>query len=126
MKRTGEPPPPEFSAADILALRKQLKLSHRDLATRLGVDVSLVLDWERGVAFPTLASARRLLALREGRPVQPSRRGPRQPVEEVLADPELWAIHRKLLVHEELFEQVRRLARDFPDPADRGGPSSSA
>lgn len=122
MSRAELATPPDFSADDVVALRKQLKLSQRQLALRLGVEHPLVVQWERGEAFPTLANSRKLLALREGIPLK--RRTNPDPLRGLLNDPEFWEIHRKLLGHRELYEQVKRLARDFADPAKPPPPPS--
>jgi transcriptional regulator with XRE-family HTH domain len=121
MPHAEEPAPPEFSAEEIAALRKELKLSQKDLALKLGVETALVVAWERGGAFPTLANARKLLALREGRPIEPrGRRLQTDPLRGLLADGEFWAVHRKLLAHRDLWDQVRKLAKAYPDPAAPG------
>jgi transcriptional regulator with XRE-family HTH domain len=121
MSRSDEPLPPEFSAQDVATLRQGLKLSQKDLALKLGVETSLVVAWEKGTAFPTLDNARKLLALREGRPLETrGRRVQTDPLKGLLSDPEFWGVFRKLLGHRELWEQVRKIARSYPDPASPG------
>jgi DNA-binding transcriptional regulator YiaG len=48
---------------DIVALRRVLKLSPRQLAEKLDVPVSLVHDWERGERFTTKKHHEMLLRL---------------------------------------------------------------
>jgi transcriptional regulator with XRE-family HTH domain len=113
--------PPEYGAQDIVALRKNLKLSQKDLALKLGIETALVVQWEKGEAFPTLANARKLLALAEGRPLETrGRRIQIDPLKGLLNDAEFWGIVRKLLGHRELYEQVRKLAKGYADPANPG------
>jgi transcriptional regulator with XRE-family HTH domain len=127
MARETEPPPPELTSQDVLALRKELKLTQKDLALRLGVDTPLVVAWERGDEFPTLDNARKLVLLREGRPLETRpRRIQNDPLKGLLNDPEYWAITRKLLAHRELYDQVRRLAKSYADPAGPAEPSKDA
>jgi transcriptional regulator with XRE-family HTH domain len=122
MTRDEAPPPPDLSAEQIRALRTELKLSQKDLAAKLGVEVSLVAAWEKGVAFPTLESARCLEALRAGQPLPGRGKRPAvDPLRGLLSDPEFWAVHRKLLAHRDLFEQVRKLARGYSDPGEPSG-----
>jgi transcriptional regulator with XRE-family HTH domain len=127
MARETEPPPPELTSQDVLALRKELNLTQKDLALRLGVDTRLVVAWERGDEFPTLDNARKLVLLREGRPLETRpRRIQTDPLKGLLNDPEYWAITRKLLAHRELYDQVRRLAKSYADPAGPVEPSKDA
>lgn len=121
--------PPEFPAEAVVELRKSSKLTQKDLALKLGVDTPLVVSWEKGEAFPTLDNARKLLALREGRPLDTkARRVQLDPLKGLLADAEFWGIVRKLLSSRELYEQVKRLAKGYPDPAnptEKAGPAET-
>lgn len=119
MAKDETPPPPEFPADAVVGLRKTLKLTQKDLALKLGVETSLVVEWEKGAAFPTLATAKKLYALREGLPLETrTRRVQTDPLKGLLADADFWKVVRKLLAHRELYAQVQRLASGFDDPAD--------
>ena len=118
MSKTEVPPPPEFPSAAVLDLRKTLKLTQKDLALKLGIETALVVQWEQGTAFPTLATAKKLYALLHGLPLETRpRRVQTDPLKGLLADAEFWKLVRKLLAHRELYVQVQRLAGGFDDPA---------
>lgn len=108
---------------DIKALRKATALTQRDLADALAVDVSLVRDWEKGDKFPTKAHCDAMEAVRAKPPVSSAKKGkgaekkPRTPMQ-LLADPELFALVRKLLAHAPLREAVYELAGKYQDPLD--------
>ena len=119
MSKKDETPPPEFSAEAVVELRKAQKLTQKDLGLKLGIETALVVSWERGEAFPTLATARKLYALREGLPLETRvRRVQTDPLKGLLADAEFWGIVRKLLSSRELYEQVKRMSKSYPDPAE--------
>jgi transcriptional regulator with XRE-family HTH domain len=107
---------------EIQKLRKSLSCTAKELATALGVDPKEVAAWESGELFPTKKHVEKMLAFQEkgasaivraprGKP--PAKRGLDR-----LTDPELWALIRKLIEHPALFEDVRKLAEKYADPAE--------
>ena len=101
-----------MSPQDIQDLRASLKLSQRELADRLGIEPSVVANWETGDQFPTKKMLSRLQKLREA-PARQSDASPLGP----LADPLFWTLVRKLLAHPKLREEALKLAEAYPDPA---------
>ena len=108
------------SPDEIKELRRALRCSAKELAGALGLEQAEVLAWEKGDLFPTKKHVAAMGALREKGPdaIPRKRRGkPATPVA-ALADPELWTIVRKVAAHPALFDEVRKLADAYPDPAD--------
>jgi len=117
------------SPDEIKQLRKDLKLSARELATSIKAETEDVWAWEAGERFPTKRFVTRMLALRKtGVPKASSAalvKSTGSPATGLagtaglarLADPELWTIVRKLIQHPALFDSVVALARDYADPA---------
>lgn len=104
---------------ELKALRKELGCTARDLATTIGVDQETVMAWEKGDLFPTKRSVELLEDLRKKGPsaiLKKPRKG--ASVMDLLGDPALWGIVRKLLVHDDLRKEVARLADRFSDPKD--------
>jgi transcriptional regulator with XRE-family HTH domain len=107
-----------MTAEDILALRKGLKLTQRQLAEALKIDVDTVRRWEREEAFPTRSLVEALGALRERPPPRkPAPKGASGPYR-ALAEPGFPVLLRKLLAHPRLRAEAERLAEAWPDPAD--------
>jgi transcriptional regulator with XRE-family HTH domain len=113
------------SPEEIKQLRKELKLSARQLATALKTEAEDVWAWESGEQFPTKRFVTRMQAmLKKGAPkanaVQapstnsPSSKSPAGMAK--LADPQLWQVIRKLVAHPELFTSVVKLAEQYDDP----------
>lgn len=107
-----------MSPEALKALRKELGCTARDLGATIGVDQETVLAWERGDLFPTKRYVDAMLDLQ--------RRGPsailKKPKKksspmELLAEPAMWQLFRKLLQHEELRREVLRLAERYDDPS---------
>ena len=110
-------------ADELRALRKELGCTARELAETLGVEADTVVAWERGEAFPTkrFVEALRELAAKGPEAVRrrPKLRAARAKTPlELLADPELWRLVRKLLVHTELRQRALDLASTYADPDD--------
>lgn len=106
-----------MTADELKALRKELGVTARDLAGALGIEQDEVLAWERGERFPTKKFVDEMQRIRKGGPSavpKRSRKGA-SPLE-VLADPALWSVFRKLLVHEPLRKEVLRLAERYEEP----------
>lgn len=103
---------------DVKALRKATGLTQRDLAEALTLDVALVRDWEKGDRFPTKAHCEAMEALRAKPPVRKSPLKKQRSPMQVLADPELFTLLRKLLAHGALREAALELASKYPDPLD--------
>ena len=55
--------PHELTGADVLALRQQLKMTQEQFAREIGVTVSSVNRWERGVIQPSRLARRAIEAL---------------------------------------------------------------
>jgi transcriptional regulator with XRE-family HTH domain len=110
-------------ADELRALRKELGCTAKELAETLGIDGQTVTAWEKGDAFPTKRWVEALEALRAQGPGA-VRRKPRrgavavQSPMQLLADPELWVLVRKLLSHAELRRAVTELAAHYDDPKD--------
>lgn len=108
------------SPEEIKQLRKELKVTARDLAQALNIDQKEVVAWEAGERFPTKRYVEAMQKLKaQGLSAFP--RAPRaKPGAKVgvqrLHDPKLWEIVRKLLEHPALFDQVAELAARYPDP----------
>jgi transcriptional regulator with XRE-family HTH domain len=109
-----------MTGSDIKRLRSELDCSVGELAETIGVDAKTVLEWESGDRFPTKRHADKLTALRAAGPSGVKRRtrkrSGRQGLD-LLADPRLWAIIRKLLAHADLLAEVERAAERYEDPA---------
>lgn len=111
-------------ADELRALRKELGCTAKELDEALGVDGGTVAAWERGDAFPTKRWIEALEALRAQGPgavrKKPRRTaGSVQSPMQVLAEPELWTLVRKLAAHAELRRAVTELAARYDDPKDR-------
>lgn len=117
-----------MSPDEIKQLRKDLKLSARELATSIKAEAEDVWAWETGERFPTKRFVTRMLSLRKA---AVSKQPSATPVKSAsakatglvgsvglprLADPELWTLVRKLIQHPALFDNVVALAKDYPDP----------
>jgi transcriptional regulator with XRE-family HTH domain len=106
---------------DLKALRRELGCTARELGDALDLDQATVLAWERGELFPTKRAIEAIAKLRALGPTAIPRKrkktSPRSPLEG-LADPSLWRLLRKLLVHAPLRADVERLAETYDDPAE--------
>lgn len=100
---------------EIKALRQELGCSVGELAQAVGVEPRLLLAWEAGDLFPTKRHVAKLEAARragpEGvrRPKTPAAPPPSAGTE-LLSDPRLWAIVRRLVDDPEFFVAVEKLA----------------
>ncbi len=105
---------------DIKALRKELRCTTRELAEALGLELAVVMAWEDEEQFPTKRSIKMMEKLRaQGAGSVPRKRRGRkkgQSPMQVLADPDLWTLMRKLLAHEDLRKQALELASHYDDP----------
>jgi transcriptional regulator with XRE-family HTH domain len=109
---------------DIKELRKQLGCTARELGAALGIDQETVLAWERGDLFPTKRFVGMMEDLRKKGPSaipRKRRKGAPAPPFQVLSDPDLWRLVRKLVAHPELRAAALDLAASYPDPAEDGG-----
>ena len=102
---------------EIKALRKELACTAKELAQALDLEQATVLAWEKGDLFPTKAYIERMEALRARGPSAIVRKSRSESPMKNLADPGLWELMRKLLVHKKLREDVLKLAASYPDPA---------
>jgi transcriptional regulator with XRE-family HTH domain len=105
------------NADAIKALRKDLGITQRELADALGLEVSLVRDWESGEQFATKAHCDAMQHLRESPP--PKRAKKSATPTQTLADPKFWELHRKLLAHGALRAACEKLAAEYEDPLDK-------
>jgi transcriptional regulator with XRE-family HTH domain len=108
------------NADDIKALRKELGLTQRALAEALGLEVSLVREWETGERFATKAHCEAMEKLRANPPPKKSKHA-KTPMQ-ALADPALWALIRKLITYPQLRAQCETLAAAHEDPLDNEPP----
>ena len=125
-----------MSPEEIKQLRKDLKLSARELATNIKAETEDVWAWETGERFPTKRFVTRMLALRKKgvakQPppalVKPAAGAAASPLTGLarLSDPELWTLVRKLAQHPAFFDRVLTLAKEYPDPATPATPAVSA
>jgi transcriptional regulator with XRE-family HTH domain len=111
------------SPDDIKELRRSLRCTAKELAAALGLEQAEVLAWEKGDLFPTKKHVLAMGALREKGPdaIVHKRRGKPAPARGPMAalrDPDLWALVRKLAAHPTLFDEARKLADGYEDPAD--------
>jgi transcriptional regulator with XRE-family HTH domain len=110
-----------MSPEEIKALREELGCTARELAAALDVEPDDITSWERGDLFPTKRHVDGMEALRrKGPSAIPRRRrkgAPSSPLQ-TLADPALWRLLRKLLVHPDLRTAAEKLAEPYPDPTD--------
>lgn len=112
------------SPDELKALRKALSCTAKELADTLGIDHKLMAQWELGELFPTKKSVVALRALEAQGPaaIKRQRRGKQKASpQDRLRDPRLWELVRKLIELPDFFDQVEKLARDYPDPAGTGG-----
>jgi transcriptional regulator with XRE-family HTH domain len=109
-----------MSPEDIKALRQELSCTARELATALGIDQETVLAWERSDLFPTKRLVGKMEELRrKGPSAIPRRKKGQNPAPfQLLADPDLWRLLRKLIACPELRSAAMKLAESYPDPAD--------
>jgi predicted transcriptional regulator len=103
---------------DIKALRKELSCTARELAASIGSDQTTVLAWEKAELFPTKAYVDRMIDLRAKGPAAVVRKvKPGADPVKALADPQLWALVRKLAAYKKFRDEVGKLAESYPDPA---------
>ena len=111
-----------MTADEIKALRKELRCTSRELAEAIGVDLAVVMAWEDEEMFPTKRHVKQMEALRARGPgAVPRKRRGRNPTAspmKLLADPEVWSLFRKLLVHAELRERAIELGSHYPEPEE--------
>jgi transcriptional regulator with XRE-family HTH domain len=98
---------------EIRALRAELGCSVGELAHAVGVEPRMLLAWEAGDLFPTKRHVGKLVAARKAGPAalrtrkaEPGRAGT-----EVLEDPRLWAIVKRLVTDPTFFAEVEKLAK---------------
>ena len=100
---------------ELKALRKELGCTAKELATALGLEQATVLAWEKGELFPTKPYIDKMEALRKNPAAVPKKAKGGNPFE-VLADPALWTVFRKVLAHKKLRDEVVKLAQAYDDP----------
>ncbi len=105
---------------DLKALRAELKCSTRELALAIDVDQATILSWERGETFPTKQFVARLEAAR-ARGAKAIPRKSRAAVTktdplELLGDPEVWGLIRKLIANADFRREAFELAKRFDAP----------
>ncbi|MFO0617722.1 MAG: helix-turn-helix transcriptional regulator [Polyangiaceae bacterium] len=101
---------------ELKSLRAELKCSTRELALAIDVDQATILSWERGETFPTKQFVDRLEAARaRGAKAIPRKAKPTAPLDplELLGDPEIWSVIRKLLANADFRREVLALAKRF-------------
>ncbi|MBX7195875.1 MAG: helix-turn-helix transcriptional regulator [Sandaracinaceae bacterium] len=101
---------------EIKQARVTLKCTARELSAALDVEPSTVTAWERGELFPTKQYVDKIQAfLAEGPSAIPKKAKGSDPWE-LLRDPEIWALVRKLLAHPKLRAEVSKLAARYDEP----------
>jgi len=105
---------------DIKALRKELACTAKELAQALGLEQATVLAWERGELFATKPFIDKMMALRVRGPAAIPKKARGDSPMKVLADPALWELVRKIVVHKKLRDEVTKLAASYADPKDEG------
>lgn len=111
-----------MSPEDVKALRTRLRATTKDLAHALEVETSTLTAWERGEEFPTKRYVELMSRLDEkgadAFPRLPTKKGAAKKTDPLsgLADPEVWTLIRKILVHPDLREAVTKLAETYEDP----------
>lgn len=117
----------KMTGDDIKALRRALDLSAKKLAEALGVDQATVLSWEREELFPTKRHVEAMSALAARAATEHDAPDPKNTskrretdcdIAQALAEPEVWALFRKLLAHPTLRAEALSLAKKYDDPAD--------
>jgi transcriptional regulator with XRE-family HTH domain len=108
---------------ELKQLRKELSCTAKELATTLGIEPKEVAAWEAGELFPTKRFVAELEALRKKGPSsilrQPKGKAGAAKIGMArLADAKFWELARKLAEHPALFDQVLKLAEQYPDPAE--------
>ncbi|CAN5616529.1 hypothetical protein BH09MYX1_BH09MYX1_43170 [soil metagenome] len=109
-----------MSPDQLKELRKELACTAKELATAIGLEQATVMAWEKGELFPTKQFIDKMEALRaKGKDAIPKKaRGNAPEPMKVLADPELWQLVRKIVVHKKLRDEVVKLAATYADPAE--------
>jgi len=108
---------------DIKALRQELSCTARELAAALGLEQDAVLAWERGDLFPTKRLVGKMEELRKKGPsaIPRKKKGAAVSPQQLLADPALWRLVRKILAHPDLRAAALKLAEPYADPAEDSG-----
>lgn len=105
---------------DLKALRAELKCSTRELALAIDVEQGTILSWERGETFPTKQFVDRLEAARArgAKAIPRKAKAPSTKTEplDLLADPEVWGLIRKLLSNGDFRREALELAKRFDSP----------
>ena len=108
-----------MTPAELKALRAELKCTAKELGLALGLDQATVMKWESGELFPTKKYVEQLAVLREKGPsaIPRKARGAQPSPLQLLGDPALWELFRKVLTHKKLRDDVTKLAASYEDPA---------
>ena len=105
-----------MTSDEVLALRKVLACTAKELARALDLEQATVLAWERGELFPTKQYIDKMSVLREKGPSAIPRMKKAQTPMQALRDPAFWEIVRKIASHQKLRDEVTKLAAGYPDP----------
>ena len=115
-----------MTGAEVIALRKALRCTQKDLALRLDVEVSIVQGWENGALFPTLRHVKMLegMGIHHGGTEARRQRSEdgKTGTEEwarALGDAEFMAALRKALANPELRAKIVKIAARFKDPLQK-------
>lgn len=101
------------------AARKDLACTAKELAAVLEVEQSVVLAWEKGDLFPTKQYIDKIEALRKvGPSAIPKKSKIASDPMKLLADPKVWTLLRKVLVHKKLRDDVLKLADGYDDAGE--------
>ncbi len=100
---------------EIKQARLSLKCTAKELALALDVEPSTVTAWERGEMFPTKQYVDKIRAFVAGGPSSIPRKAKGADPMQALADPDVWALIRKLLIHPKLRAEVAKHAAKYDD-----------
>jgi len=117
-----------MSPSEIKLVRSELKCTAKELGAALGIDQATVMKWESGELFPTKKYVDHMNGLRAKGPAAVPRkaRGAQVSPMQVLADPTLWQVVRKLIAHKKLRDEVIKIAAAYGDPNDTASDRESS
>ena len=98
---------------EIKALRAELGCSIGELAQAVGVEPRMLLAWEAGDLFPTKRHVGKLEAARKAGPgaLRTQKAVPAPTGIDVLEDPRLWAVVKRLVTDPKFLDEVEKLAK---------------
>lgn len=101
---------------EIKQARIALKCTAKELAAALDLEPATVMAWERGEMFPTKQYVDKIQAFLAQGPAAIPKKAKGGDAYELLRDPDVWALIRKLLAHPKLRAEVQKLAAKYEEP----------